>query len=226
MTVCVPVLAAALVGAGGLRVDTATPAALCPDIDEVRRAVHDRLTIEGEGEWLASVDLVHRPRGEAGDVVRVELRDPEGRRRLQRELPRSGESWVALAQAVALVLESYFRHPNDQPLDLGRSPSHGDGLRWRVELTTRIADGSQFNTMRHNVGSWTPFARPQNDFLAFDQASAGTLDLLYVVSTDTPGVVRYQTRDVAVWGSVVNLSDLIGSARVANNVGVSSSLGF
>jgi len=41
-----------------------------------------------------------------------------------------------------------------------------------------------------------------------------------------PGVVRYETRDVAVWGSVVNLSDLIGSAGVANNVGVSSSLGF
>jgi hypothetical protein len=118
MMVCVAVFAAALVAAGGLRIETATPAALCPDIGEVRRAVHDRLAIEGEGEWLASVDLVHRPRGEAADVVRVELRDPEGHRRLQRELPRSGESCVALAQAVALVLESFFRHPSEQPLDL------------------------------------------------------------------------------------------------------------
>jgi hypothetical protein len=48
-------------------------------------------------------------------VVRVELRDPAGRVRLQRDLPRSGESCVALAQAVALLLESFFRHPADPP---------------------------------------------------------------------------------------------------------------
>jgi hypothetical protein len=82
---------AATVFAGGLRVETQTPAALCPDIGEVRRAVHDRLSIEGAGEWLAMVDLVHRPEGEAGDVVRVELRDPASHLRLHRDLPRSGE---------------------------------------------------------------------------------------------------------------------------------------
>ena len=99
-------------GAGaGLRVETRTPAALCPDIAEVRRAVSDRLSIEGEGEWLASYELVHRPERESEDVVRVELHDPKGRLRLQRELPRSGASCVALAQAVAVVLETYFRHP-------------------------------------------------------------------------------------------------------------------
>ena len=106
---------AAISTAGGLRVETGTPAALCPDIGEVRRAVRDRLNVEGEGEWLASYDLVHRPSADAGDVVRIELRDPAGRVRLQRDLPRSGESCVALAQAVALLLESFFRHPADPP---------------------------------------------------------------------------------------------------------------
>jgi len=106
----------------GLNVETGTPAALCPDIAEVRRAVRDRLTIEGEGEWLASYDLVHRPQSEAGDFVRLELRDPAGRLRLRRELPRSGASCVALAQAVAMVLEGYFRHPGE-PIDEAAAPA-------------------------------------------------------------------------------------------------------
>ena len=118
MTACVLALTA-LVAAGGLRVETGTPAALCPDIGEVRRAVRERLNVEGGGEWLASYDLVHRPEAQSGDVVRVELRDPAGRLRLRRDLPRSGESCVALAQAVALVLESFFRHPTEQPDDAG-----------------------------------------------------------------------------------------------------------
>lgn len=109
------ILAVAGTGAG-IRVETSTPAALCPDIQEVRRVVHDRLTIEGDGEWVASYDLVHRPDDEAGDIVRLELRDPAGRLRLRRELPRSGASCVALTQAVALVLETYFRHPGE-PID-------------------------------------------------------------------------------------------------------------
>jgi hypothetical protein len=110
-------------GAGaGLRVETGTPAALCPDVAEVRRTVRDRLNVEGEGEWLASYDLVHRPESESGDIVRLELRDPAGRLRLQRELPRAGASCVALAQAVAMVLETYFRHPGE-PIDAPAAPS-------------------------------------------------------------------------------------------------------
>lgn len=112
MTAWVLILVA-IAGGGGLRVETGTPDALCPEIGEVRRAVRDRLRVEGEGEWLVSYDLVHRPLAESGDVVRLELRDPEGRLRLRRDLPRSGESCVALAQALVLVLESYFRHPAD-----------------------------------------------------------------------------------------------------------------
>jgi hypothetical protein len=105
----------ALMAAGGLRVETSTPAALCPDIGEVRRAVSERLgQIEANGEWLASYDLVHRPGDQSGDVVRLHLRDPQGRVRLRRDLPRAGESCVAVAQAMVLVLESYFRHPTER----------------------------------------------------------------------------------------------------------------
>ena len=49
--------------------------------------------------------------------MRVELRDPAGRLRLRRDLPRSGETCVALAQAVALVLEAFFRRPTEPPDD-------------------------------------------------------------------------------------------------------------
>ncbi len=49
MTACVLALTA-LVAAGGLRVETGTPAALCPDIGEVRRVVRERLNVEGGGE--------------------------------------------------------------------------------------------------------------------------------------------------------------------------------
>ena len=122
MTACVLALTA-LVAAGGLRVETGTPAALCPDIGEVRRAVRERLNVEGGGEWVASYDLVHRPDAEAGDVVRVELRDPAGRLRLRRDLPRSGESCVALAQAVALLLESFFRRPSEPSDDNVTAPA-------------------------------------------------------------------------------------------------------
>lgn len=121
MTVSAALFLVAASAGAGLRVETGTPAALCPDVAEVRRTVRDRLNVEGEGEWLASYDLVHRPGSESGDIVRLELRDPAGRLRLQRELPRAGASCVALAHAVAMVLETYFRHPGE-PIDARAAP--------------------------------------------------------------------------------------------------------
>jgi hypothetical protein len=41
--------------------------------------------------------------------VRLELLDPAGTRRLLRDLPRQGESCATLSQAIALVVERYFR---------------------------------------------------------------------------------------------------------------------
>jgi len=72
--------------AGGLKVDTSTPDALCPDLGQVRELAEARLgDIEAEGAWRASYALIHRPdRSEAGDVVRLELRDPMGHLRLRR----------------------------------------------------------------------------------------------------------------------------------------------
>jgi hypothetical protein len=143
MTACVLALTA-LVTAGGLRVETGTPAALCPDIGAVRRAVRERLSVEGGGKWLASYDLVHRPDAQAGDVVRVELRDPTGRLRLRRDLPRSGESCVALAQAVALVLESFFRAAAAPPVVESTAapapaPARPAALGWGPGLDVRGA---------------------------------------------------------------------------------------
>ena len=76
----------ALGSATGLRVETSTPDALCPDLGQVRAAARSRLgDIEADGDWNASYALIHRPDGaEAGDVVRLELHDPAGRLRLQR----------------------------------------------------------------------------------------------------------------------------------------------
>jgi hypothetical protein len=114
MTGWAPVLCG-LAAAAGLRVETSTPDALCPDLGQVREAAEARLgAVEGPGEWRASYGLIHRPDGaEAGDVVRLELHDPAGRLRLRRELPRAGESCAALARALVVVLDSYFRHPSD-----------------------------------------------------------------------------------------------------------------
>src|ERR1043165_5653166 len=105
-----PFLAVAAAVAGGLQVDTSTPDALCPDLGQVREAAQARLgDIEAEGTWRASYALIHRPDGDqTGDVVRLELRDPMGRVRLRRDLPRAGESCVSLAGALVVVLESYF----------------------------------------------------------------------------------------------------------------------
>jgi hypothetical protein len=103
-----------LAATGGLRVETTTPDALCPELGEVRRAVEARLgDIEGEGEWLASYALVHHPDADAADVVRLQLRDPSGRVRLQRDLPRAGASCKAVGQALVVVLDAYFRRPAD-----------------------------------------------------------------------------------------------------------------
>ena len=80
---------ALLVGSSGLRVETSTPDALCPDLGQVRAAARARLgDIEADGDWNASYALIHRPDGaEAGDIVRLELHDPAGRLRLRTRAP-------------------------------------------------------------------------------------------------------------------------------------------
>jgi hypothetical protein len=103
-----------ILAAAGLRVETGTPDALCPDPESVRRAVDARVgDVEGQGsaEWLATYTIVHRPDSGGGDVVRLELFDPTRRSRLRRDLPSSDESCQSVAQAIAVVLDLYFRRP-------------------------------------------------------------------------------------------------------------------
>jgi hypothetical protein len=96
----------------GLAVETESPDALCPDLATTRDAIHHRLgTLALAGEqrgWTARYTVGHAP-GEQGDFVRLELLDPAGARRLLRDLPRQGESCATLSQAIALVVERYFR---------------------------------------------------------------------------------------------------------------------
>ncbi|HWZ88001.1 MAG TPA: hypothetical protein VNW92_04105, partial [Polyangiaceae bacterium] len=96
----------------GLAVETDSPDALCPDLATTRAAIHNRLgtlslASEQQG-WIARYTVGHAP-GEQGDFIRLELIDPTGTRRLLRELPREGESCATLSQAIALVVERYFR---------------------------------------------------------------------------------------------------------------------
>ncbi|HEY8943004.1 MAG TPA: hypothetical protein VIM73_02030, partial [Polyangiaceae bacterium] len=96
----------------GIVVDAAAPDALCPAIEATREAVRARLgridVPQGE-RWSALYTIVHSPGTERGDRIRLELRDPNGELKLQRDLPMAGESCTTLAQIIALVLERYFR---------------------------------------------------------------------------------------------------------------------
>jgi len=94
---------------GGLLVETPSPDALCPPLDQTREVVRARVgSVELEGTWRAIYEIVHR---ESGDFVALTLVDPAGIERLARELPIHGESCATLAQVISLVLERYFLRP-------------------------------------------------------------------------------------------------------------------
>ena len=98
-----------VLGAAGLSVDSLSPDALCPPLEETRTAVAARLgSVELEGPWRATYLLVHRTQG---DFVALSLRDPEGVLRLERDLPVQGGSCTTLSRVIALVLERYFLRP-------------------------------------------------------------------------------------------------------------------
>ena len=72
----------------------------------------------------------HAP-GTDGDFVRLVVLDPSGERRISRDLPVGGESCATLAQAMALVVERYFREletpalavPESEPAVASENPS-------------------------------------------------------------------------------------------------------
>jgi hypothetical protein len=92
----------------GITVETDTPDAHCPDLHQTREAVNARLgTIQDRG-YRARYSIVHA-RGEIPrDFVLLEVSSPDGEIHLRRELP-IGDSCAAVADAIALVLDQYFR---------------------------------------------------------------------------------------------------------------------
>jgi hypothetical protein len=93
----------------GLNIEALSPDALCPPHEETRRAVAARLgSVELEGTWRASYVLVHRTQG---DFVSLQLFDPDGALRLERQLPVRAGSCAALSGVIALVLERFFLKP-------------------------------------------------------------------------------------------------------------------
>jgi hypothetical protein len=104
-------LARSAVAEPGLSVETGSPDALCPDLAATRSAVRDRigqLSLDGPSSWVARYTIGHTPNG-GGDFVILVLKDDSGAIRLERRLPLAGESCETVVQAIALVLERYFR---------------------------------------------------------------------------------------------------------------------
>ncbi len=122
VAVCVLVLADL---ASALVIDTGSPDAMCPALAQTREAVSARLgeLQVAQGGWRANYTITHAPDSKEGDFVRLELFDPDGTLRLERRLPLAGRSCSTMAQAVAVVLERYFRRlaggsselPPDEP---------------------------------------------------------------------------------------------------------------
>ncbi|MBN1610258.1 MAG: hypothetical protein JW940_26760 [Polyangiaceae bacterium] len=96
----------------GLVIESGSADALCPDLVQTQRAVADRigqLEVPAGKTWRAHYTSVHSPSSGKPDVVRLELQDPEGSVRLERDLPLQGQSCREMAQVIALVLDRYFR---------------------------------------------------------------------------------------------------------------------
>jgi hypothetical protein len=111
------------VQASEFQIDTDTPDALCPELSMTRDAVKKRLgelEVDGGGIWHGRYSTVHDPAGRRGDYVRLVIVDPAGREQARRELPMQGESCSTMAQAIALVVDGFFR-------DFGQSPLQPSG---------------------------------------------------------------------------------------------------
>jgi hypothetical protein len=131
--------------AQGIVVETDSPDAHCPDLHQTRDAVSARLgTIQGQG-YGARYTIVHAPGEVARDFVRLELSSPDGGTLLRRELP-IGESCGAVAEAIALVLDQYFRAliTDDTEQEGIRTATSNEGSR-RVDGATTPARRRAFS---------------------------------------------------------------------------------
>lgn len=110
----------------GLSIETGSPDALCPEQEATRAAIESRLGVigvDGRAGWTARYTMWHAPDKDR-DFVRLEVTDPSGARRLERDLPLAGESCSTMANVIALVLDRYFRELDggreSTPLDVAR----------------------------------------------------------------------------------------------------------
>jgi hypothetical protein len=139
----------------GLTIETRTPDAHCPDVAATRKAADERLgvlDVAGQGRWKAVYTMVYAPGTADGNRVHLELFDPQGQRRLERDLPLRGESCAAMAQVLVVVLERYFRDlgsasdpiepaPRDTPAPTTATPAAVDR---RPAAPTSPADANRF----------------------------------------------------------------------------------
>jgi hypothetical protein len=95
----------------GLSVETGSPDALCPDVASARAKIGSRVgELEGPASaWRVRYTIVHAPDSTAGDFVRLQIFDSADELRLSRDLPLTAESCDTMAQAMALVVERFFR---------------------------------------------------------------------------------------------------------------------
>jgi len=95
----------------GFSVETGSPAALCPELAATRSAVREHvgeLSLESVKAWVARYTVTHDS-SSADDYVVLVLKDEAGAIRLERRIPLAGEPCATVVQAIALVLERYFR---------------------------------------------------------------------------------------------------------------------
>jgi hypothetical protein len=102
------------VGAG-LRLEAATPSDPCPDLSIARAALRAHLggvvVPEGGAAWRVRYATFGAPEREGGRVLRLEILDPTGELDRRRDIPMAGASCEALAEAIAVVVETRFREP-------------------------------------------------------------------------------------------------------------------
>jgi hypothetical protein len=123
------------------QLNTDTPDSLCPELSMTRNAVRQRLgqlETEASGRWHGMYRSVHDPTGRRGDYVRLVISDAEGREQLTRELPMKGESCETLVQAIALVVDGFFRE-----LAQSEAGDERDERVERVEVTENDAPKPQ-----------------------------------------------------------------------------------
>jgi hypothetical protein len=111
----------------GLTLETGSPDALCPALPTAREAVERRLgtlVVSSGAGWRARYTIAHAPEGTQMDFVRLELFAPDGALQLSRDLPLEAGACSTVAEAIALVLDRYFRK-----LPLGDVPPGDVSLR-------------------------------------------------------------------------------------------------